>query len=145
MSEHARPTNTTNPVLDPVVYWRVTSFAVTAVALLGIVLTAIGRPDLLATNGHAHLLTFTWTHNIVHVVLALGAFIFGYANLPGRVVKVVAILFGVVYLGLGVLGFFVADPLGTGNMALHLTETVNSIHILLGGWGLVAGLGAKYD
>lgn len=146
MSEYARPTNTTNPLLDPVVYWRVSAFALTAVALLGIVLTAIGKPDLFATDGHSHLLPFTWAHNILHVVLALAAFIFGFANLPGRIVKVFAIVFGIVYAGLGVVGFFVADPLGTGSgMALHLTETLNVVHILLGGWALLAGFGAKYD
>jgi hypothetical protein len=144
MSEYARPTNTTNMILDPVVYWRVSAFALTAVALLGIVLNAVGKPDLLATDGHSHLLPFTWTHDIVHVVLALAAFVFGFANLPGRVVKVAAIVFGIVYAGLGVVGFFTAEPLGGGNMVLHLTETLNAVHILLGGWALVAGFAAKY-
>jgi hypothetical protein len=146
MSEYARPTNTTNPVLDPVVYWRVSAFALTAVALLGIVLNATGNGNLFATGAtHNHLLPFTWTHDIIHVVLALAAFIFGYAALPGRVVKAFAILFGVVYAGLGILGFVTTNPLGTGSLSLNLTETLNAVHLLLGGWALVAGVAAKYD
>ena len=144
MSEYARPTNTTNPILDPVMYWRLSAFALTAVALLGTILTAIGKPDLLATGGHDHLLPFTWTHNLLHFVLAAAAFVFGFANLPGNVVRVFAIVFGVVYGGLGVLGFFLSNPLG-GGLALHLTETLNAVHLLLGAWALVAGLVARYD
>jgi len=145
MTETMRPTNTTNPILDPVVYWRVSAFALTAVALLGIVLNATNNGNLLATHGGTHLLPFTWTHDIVHVVLALAAFIFGFANLPGRVLKAFAIIFGVVYGGLGVLGFVTANPLGTGSLALDLTETLNAVHLLLGAWALVAGFGAKYE
>ena len=145
MPETARPTNTTNPILDPVIYWRVSAFALTAVALLGIVLNATGNGNLLATGTtHNHLLPFTWTHDIVHVVLALAAFIFGFANLPGRLLKAFAIIFGVVYGGLGIVGFVTANPLGTGNLALNLTETLNAVHLLLGAWALVAGFGAKY-
>lgn len=139
MTDYATPTNTSNPIMNPLTYWRVSAFALTAVALLGIVLNAIGEGDLLGKN----FLAFDWTHNIVHVVLAIAAFIFGFAALPGNVVKTFAIMFGFVYAGLGVLGFFVTDGVfGSGNVALELGE--NLVHILLGAWALVAGFGAKY-
>ena len=150
MSEYARPTNTTNPILDPVIYWRVTAFALTAVALLGIVLASIygggaetTKDQILAFDGH-HGLGLTWTHNVVHVVLALAAFVFGFANVPGNVAKTFAILFGFVYAVLGVVGFLFTNPLGDG-LALNLGASLNAVHLLIGGWALVAGLGARYD
>ena len=151
MSDYATPTNTTNPLLDPVIYWRVNAFALTAVALLGIILAAISggghetAKDQALAFDSTHGLGLTWTHNVVHVVLALAAFVFGFSGMPGRVVKVFAIIFGVVYLGLGVLGFIVSNPLGSGALALNLGVTLNVVHILLGGWALTAGLAAKYD
>ena len=154
MSDYATPTNTTNPLLDPVLYWRVNAFAVTAVALLGIIMAAIyggghesAKDQALAFDSE-HGLGFTWTHNILHVVLALAAFVFGFSAIPARVVKAFAIVFGAVYLGLGVLGFigdFGHNPLGDGALALNLGVTLNVVHILLGGWALTAGLAAKYD
>lgn len=150
MSDYATPTNTTNPILNPVLYWRVTAFALTAVALLGIILASISgggatttKDQVLAFDSH-HGLGLTWTHNIVHVVLALAAFIFGFSNMPGKVVKTFAIIFGVVYVGLGVTGFFVSNPLGSG-LALNLGVALNAVHLLIGAWALTAGLGARYD
>jgi hypothetical protein len=136
MSETVTPTNTTNPVMNPLLYWRVSAFALTAVALLGIVLNAIGEGTLLG----ADFLAFDWSHNILHVVLAGAAFIFGFAALPGKTLKMFAIVFGFVYLGLGVLGF-VVDEVGP----IHLELGENLVHLLLGAWALVAGFGAKYD
>lgn len=135
MSEYATPTNTTNPIMNPVIYWRVSAFALTATALLGIVLNAIDQGTLLGSN----FLAFDWTHNILHVVLALAAFVFGFSNLPGNVVKLFAIVFGFVYMGLGVLGFFISD---VGPIGLELGE--NLVHVLLGAWALTAGFGARY-
>ncbi|MFA5943296.1 MAG: hypothetical protein WC876_02390 [Candidatus Thermoplasmatota archaeon] len=151
MSEYARPTNSTNPLLDPVVYWRVSALALTAVAILGIVLASISggghestKDQALAFNSQ-HGLGLTWTHNVVHVVLALAAFLFGFANLPGRLTKVFAIIFGFVYAGLGVVGFLFSNPLGDGALALNLGVALNSTHLLLGAWALTAGFGARYD
>ena len=106
----------------------------TAVALLGILLSAMDQEDLLGGG----FLAFDWGHNIVHVALACLAFLFGFADLPARVVRTFAIVFGAVYGGLGLLGFFVAD-LGV----LHLELGENLIHLALGLWGLVAGLGSR--
>ena len=134
MTELATPTTTRNPILDPAVYWRLSAFALTAVALLGIVLGAMGQADLLG----AGFLAFDWSHTILHVVLAGAAFLFGFGNLPAKLVRTFAIVFGFVYGALGVLGFFVAD-LGV----IHLELGENLVHLLLGAWGLLAGLGSK--
>lgn len=134
MSDYATSTTTRNPVTDPGVYWRLSAFALTAVALLGIVLNAMGQGDLLG----ADFLAFDWGHNILHVVLAGAAFLFGFGNLPTRLVRTFAIVFGVVYAGLGVVGFFVNE---VGPIHLELGE--NLVHLLLGAWGLVAGFGSK--
>jgi hypothetical protein len=151
MSDYARPSNTTNLILDPVVYWRVSAFALTAVAILGIVLATISGGDAegaqhqaLAFDG-THGLGFTWAHNVVHVVLALAAFVFGFADLPGRIVKTFAIVFGFVYAGLGVLGFLLTNPLGDGALALNLGVALNTVHLLIGAWALTAGFTARYD
>lgn len=136
MSEFATPTNTTNPIMNPVTYWRVTAFALAATAVLGIILSATNNEDLLGAN----FLTFDWTHNILHVVLALAAFVFGFAALPGNIVKTFAIIFGFVYAGLGVTGFVTET---VGPIGLELGE--NLIHILIGAWALVSGFGAKYN
>ena len=134
MSDYATSTTTRNPVLNPTLYWRVSAFALTAVALLGIVLNAMEQGTLLG----ADFLAFDWGHNILHVVLAAAAFLFGFANLPTNLVRTFAIVFGFVYAGLGVLGFFISE---VGPIHLELGE--NLVHILLGAWGLVAGFGSR--
>jgi hypothetical protein len=134
MSELATPTTTRNPVMDTTLYWRVSAFALTAVALLGIVLSALAQETLLG----ADFLAFDWSHNILHVVLAGAAFLFGFGNLPTTLVRTFTIVFGVVYAGLGVLGFFVTE---VGPIHLELGE--NLVHLLLGAWGLVAGFGSR--
>lgn len=137
MTEYATtPTNTENPIMDPRIYWKVSAWALAAVALLGIIWNM-----LMGNNeGIPGFLVFDWGHNIVHAVLAGAAFLFGYGSFPPRVVKTMAIVFGFVYGGLGVLGFFLMD-LGI----LHLELGENLVHLLLGAWALVAGFGAQYD
>lgn len=126
---------TSNPIMDPVLYWRVSAFALSAVALLGILVNVLFGNE----KGLEGFLMFDWGHNIVHVVLALAAFIFGFGNLSAGITKTFAIIFGFVYAGLGVLGFIVAD-LGI----LHLEIGENLIHLVLGAWALTAGFGADY-
>ena len=127
-------TTTQNPVMDPVVYWRVSAFALAAVALLGIVLSTTGNADILGKG----FLAFDWSHTILHVILAAAAFLFGFAALPARMVKAFALVFGVVYAGLGVLGFVTVE-LGP----MHLEVGENVIHLALGAWGLLAGIAGK--
>lgn len=142
MPEYATPTNTSNPLLNPGFVWRITAFVLLAVAILGTILNAIGQGDALSFGGY--FLRFTWTHNVLHYVLAAAAFVFGFSSLPGNVVKVFAIVFGVVYAALGVIGFMTANPLGSG-LSLNLTLGLNLVHVLLGALYLLAGFAAKYD
>ena len=131
MSEYATTTTGSNSILSPTMFWRLSAYALAAVALLGIVLNATSNEALLGEN----FLSFDWTHNILHVVLAGAAFLFGYGNLDAKVTKTFALIFGVVYLALGVVGF-VMDTVGP--IGLELGE--NLVHILIGAWGLCAGL-----
>jgi hypothetical protein len=142
MPEYATPTNTSNPLLNPGFIWRITAFALAAIAILGIILNAVNQGDMLSFGGT--FLRFTWTHNVLHLVLAIAAFVFGFSSLPGNVVKLFAIVFGVVYAGLGVLGFITDNPVGT-SLALNLTPGLNAVHLLIGAMYLVSGFAAKYE
>jgi hypothetical protein len=127
-----------NVILDPVTYWRVSAIALTAVALLGFVV------NLFAGNGEGipSFLEFDYTHNIVHVVLAGAAFVFGFGVTPSNLTKVFAIVFGFVYAGLGVFGFIA--PAGLDFLHLHLEVGENLVHLALGAYALVAGFTARY-
>lgn len=139
MSEYATgPTNTTNPIMNPRLYWIVSAYALAAVALLGIVVNLFAGNNA-GING---FLVFDWTHNIVHVLLAGVAFYFGYANTNAQLAKTMAIVFGFVYAGLGVVGLFAPNVLGFLGLSLEIGE--NLVHLLLGAWALTAGFGAEY-
>lgn len=120
-----------NPILDTRLYAKITGIALAAVALLGIVLNAIGTEDLLGAN----FLAFDWTHNIVHVVLAAVALYVGFMA-PANICNLYAKVFGIVYAGLGVTGFFWT---GISATVLHLELGENLVHILIGVWGIAAG------
>lgn len=79
-------------------------------------------------------LAFDWTHNVLHVVLAAVALYVGFGPVGAAMTTNYARYFGIVYLALGVLGFFV-PALGP----LHLELGENVIHLLIGGWGAYAG------
>ena len=116
--------------------------AKTVCKILGVVFVLVGlcgfaAPGLLG----AHL---SPAHNVVHIVSGLIALYFGFAGtLSGA--KAFALVFGVVYLALGVLGL----ALGTGEdrmwMAgpLHLGRVDHFIHVLLGIVFLAGGLFTK--
>lgn len=126
----------TNPVLNTRNYAKITGIAVAAVALLGIILNAINNPNLLG----AEFLAFDWTHNILHVVLAAVGLYLGFAG-TDALCTLYARVFGVVYLLLGITGFFWT---GLSATVLHLELGENLIHIVIGAWGCAAGfLGAK--
>ena len=116
--------------------------AKTICKVLGVVFLLVGvagfaAPRLLG----AHLDT---THNAVHIVSGVIALYFGFAGTWSGA-KTFALVFGVVYLGLGVLG----AALGTGadrmlNLGpLHLGTVDHAIHILLGVAFLAGGLFTK--
>lgn len=106
------------------VYARAAGWIFLLIGILGFFIT-----DLLG------LIQFDTTHNIVHLVLGVLGIAAGQnANWS----RLYAQVFGVIYLLLGVVGFFLADFLG-----LHLEVTENLVHIILGAWGLYAVLGEK--
>jgi hypothetical protein len=118
--------------------------AKTVCKLLGVVFLLVGiagfaAPHLLG----AHL---TPAHNLVHLVSGAIALYFGFAgSLSGA--KTFCIVFGIVYLALGILGQFVlgagADKMWNVLGILELGKMDHLIHILLGVVFLVGGLLTK--
>jgi hypothetical protein len=116
--------------------------AKTVCKILGVVFLLVGvcgfvLPHLLG----AHL---TPAHNVVHIVSGIIALYFGFAGtLSGA--KIFSLVFGVVYLALGILGM----ALGTGEERmwmvgpLDLGQSDHGIHILLGVVFLAGGLFTK--
>lgn len=116
--------------------------AKTVCKILGVVFLLVGvcgfvAPHLLG----AHL---TPAHNVVHIVSGIIALYFGFAGtLSGA--KIFALVFGVVYLALGILGM----ALGAGAERmwmvgpLDLGQSDHGIHILLGVVFLAGGLFTK--
>ena len=116
--------------------------AKTVCKILGVVFLLVGligfvKPDLL--NAH-----FSPAHNVVHIISGAIALYFGFAGtLSGA--KTFSLVFGVVYLALGILGI----ALGTGDDRmwmvgpLHLGTADHAIHVLLGVVFLAGGLFTK--
>jgi len=116
--------------------------AKTVCKILGVVFLLVGlcgfvSPGLLG----AHL---ALVHNVVHIVSGAIALYLGFAgSLSGA--KAFCLVFGIVYLALGVLGM--AFGTGADRMLmlgpLHLGQSDHSIHILLGVVFLAGGLFTK--
>jgi hypothetical protein len=116
--------------------------AKTVCKILGVVFLLVGligfvSPHLLNTH-------LTPVHNVVHIVSGAIALYFGFAGtLAGA--KTFSLVFGVVYLALGVLGL----ALGTGEDRmwmlgpLHFGNADHAIHVLLGVIFLAGGLFTK--
>lgn len=129
-------TGTGNPIADVTTFWRISGVAVAAVAVLGILLNLLDEEALLGS-----FLTFDWTHNIVHVVLAAIALVMGFGTVAMNMSKMVAKVFGAVYLLLGVAGFISAGLFGLGDaIGLELEIGENLVHLVIGAWGLYAGM-----
>lgn len=121
--------------------------AKTVAKLLGVVFILIGiigfvAPKFLGT----HLST---THNLVHIISGAVALYLGMAGSLSAA-RLFCIVFGVVYLLLGVCGF----ALGTGEdrmfealsgLGLHLGTMDHIIHVLLGAVFLIGGFLTKAD
>lgn len=116
--------------------------AKTVCKILGVVFLLVGvlgfvSPNLLG----AHL---TLPHNLVHIVSGAIALYFGFAGSLSAA-KAFSLVFGVVYLALGILGM----ALGTGADRmleigpLMLGQADHGIHILLGVIFLAGGLFTK--
>ncbi|PWK13901.1 DUF4383 domain-containing protein [Tumebacillus permanentifrigoris] len=79
------------------------------------------------------LIQFDSTHNIIHLVLGLVGIAAGQSD---NAAKWFAKVFGVIYLLLGIVGFFF--PMLAG---LHLEVTENLVHLVVGAWGVYVGFG----
>ena len=116
--------------------------AKTVCKILGVVLLLVGIcgfavPNLL----HAHL---NLQHNVVHIVSGAIALYFGFAGtLSGA--KTFCLVFGVVYLALGILGLALGQPPDRMWMLgpLHFGQVDHFIHALLGIIFLAGGLFTK--
>ncbi len=116
--------------------------AKTVCKILGVVFLLVGvlgfaKADLLG----AHL---SPAHNIVHLVSGVIALYFGFAGtLSGA--KAFSLVFGVVYMALGILGM--AMGTGADRMLmlgpLHFGQADHGVHILLGVIFLAGGLFTK--
>ena len=117
--------------------------AKTVCKLLGVVFVIVGLAGLYDHNLlGAHLNT---PHNVVHIVSGLIALYFGFAgSLSGA--KGFCLVFGIVYLALGVLGLALAGPdqmWHVPGVPLMFGRIDDGIHILLGVVFLAGGLFTK--
>ena len=121
--------------------------AKTVAKLLGVVFILVGIIGFVAPKFlGAHLDT---SHNLVHIISGALALYFGLAGTLAAA-RLFCIVFGVVYLLLGVAGF----ALGTGedrmfealaSLGLHLGTADHVIHVLLGLVFLIGGFLTKAD
>ena len=116
--------------------------AKTVCKILGVVFLLVGvagfvSPNLLGAHLNA-------AHNVVHLVSGAVALYFGFAGSLSAA-KTFALVFGVVYLGLGVLGLgFGTGPERMWEVGpLDLGQADHGIHILLGVVFLAGGLFTK--
>jgi hypothetical protein len=116
--------------------------AKTICKILGVVFLLVGvigfaSPNLLG----AHL---TPPHNVVHILSGVVALYFGFAGSLGGA-KAFCLVFGVVYLALGVLGLALGQPPDRMWIVgpLHLGTADHGIHCLLGILFLAGGLFTK--
>lgn len=116
--------------------------AKTVCKVLGVVFLLVGCVGFIAPNLlGAHL---TPPHNVVHIVSGVIALYFGFAGSLSAA-KAFSLVFGVVYMALGILGM----AMGTGESRmwmvgpLSLGQADHGIHILLGVIFLAGGLFTK--
>ena len=116
--------------------------AKTVCKILGVVFLLVGLIGFVApTLLGAHL---TPAHNVVHIVSGAIALYFGFAGtLSGA--KAFSLVFGVVYMALGILGMALGTAPDRTWMVgpLHFGQADHGIHILLGVIFLAGGLFTK--
>ncbi len=116
--------------------------AKTVCKILGVVFLLAGVAGFVAPN----LLNFHLNpaHNLVHIVSGIIALYLGFAGSLSAA-KMFCLVFGVVYLGLGVIGLAIGT--GADKMwevgPLHLGTSAHALHIFLGLAFLAGGLFTK--
>jgi hypothetical protein len=116
--------------------------AKTVCKILGVVFVVVGVIGFAApTVLQAHL---TPAHNVVHLLSGILALYFGFAGTLSAA-KIFSLVFGVVYLALGIMGMALGGP--PDRMwhvgPLDLGQADHGIHILLGVVFLAGGLFTK--
>jgi hypothetical protein len=112
--------------------------AKTVCKILGVVFVIVGlcgfaKPGLLGAHLNA-------PHNLVHIVSGVVALYFGFAGSASGA-KGFCLVFGVVYLALGMLGLFLMGADGMLHVGpLMFGQIDDAIHILLGVVFLAGGL-----
>jgi hypothetical protein len=85
----------------------------------------------------------TTIHNLIHLASGAAALYLGFAGSAGAV-RTFCLVFGAVYLGLGVLGFVAPDVVGAviGHSPVSAGELTpdNTFHVAVGAVFLLAGL-----
>lgn len=85
------------------------------------------------------------THNAVHIVSGVAALYFGFAGTLSAA-RAFCLIFGVVYLALGILGLVLGEPpdrMWHPLNVLELGTSDHAIHLLLGALFLAGGLFTK--
>jgi hypothetical protein len=120
--------------------------AKTIATILGIVFILVGLVGFAAPNlMGAH---FNTAHNVIHLVSGAAALYLGLAGSLSAA-KMFCIIFGAVYLLLGVVGFLIGT--GADRMLALMPGTLefgtmdHIIHVLMGGIFLVGGLVTKTE
>ena len=120
--------------------------AKTVCKLLGLVLLLVGLLGFthILDSLHAHL---TPIHNAVHIVSGVVALYFGFAGTASGA-RVFCLLFGLVYLALGICGFVLGDSAHMWHViddTLMFGRRDDAIHILLGVIFLAGGALGKSE
>ncbi len=116
--------------------------AKTVCKILGVVFVLVGLCGFAAPNLlGAHLNT---PHNLVHIVSGIAALYFGFAGSLSAA-RAFCLIFGVVYLALGILGFAMGGPDDRMWMVgpLEFGTADHAIHVILGVIFLAGGLFTK--
>lgn len=108
--------------------------------VVGLVATAQGKAVALSP-----WLSFDKPQDIFHLAMGLAALALGFAPVPDRLSRRLAIAVGTLYLALGVLGSLHGNLYGYPARAgarTHLEMTENIVHFLVGAWGAYVGTNA---
>jgi hypothetical protein len=110
--------------------------------LAGLALFGLGGIGLFFTD--LLRMKFDLTHDLFHLVTG-AVLIYGLISEKEWLAILLPIGVGTIYLFLGIGGFLSPTLWGIGEaMGLHLELVENVLHVIMGGWGLYAGLAPSY-